>query len=325
MDVITPTSVTEALQLLKEIVQKGTQTKINSQSKEESPSCVVAGATDFLVKLKEKKINPSKVLNISRLDELKFVRDEGERLVLGPLITHQEITESTLIRQYAPILVEACSQVGSVQIRNRGTLGGNLATASPAGDSIPALYVLGATLTLKSIKSVNSAFAHTASIERQIPIREFFLGPGKTVLQPGELITSINIPKMGPEEVGFYLKLGQRKAQAISVVGVAVKATIKAATKSTMNSTINSTIHGKYIERISIACGSIAPTVIQLTQTEKKLTGARLNPEELWKLVAGAGEETSPIYDIRASQEYRKKMVGALLYQGLYDLCKCGA
>ncbi|ABO51276.1 molybdopterin dehydrogenase, FAD-binding protein [Desulforamulus reducens MI-1] len=277
MEVITPVHLEEAL---------GELYRDSSQS-------ILAGGTDFLVKRKNGQINPSRAINIYNLQELKFIRKEQGQLIIGPLMTHQELVESSMVGQYAPLLAAACSQVGSLQIRNRGTLGGNLVTASPAGDTMPALVVSNATLLLRS--------AHS---EREVSIVDFINGPGKTVLQPGELLTAIKIPCWEPEQIGFYRKLGQRKAMAISIVSVAFKARL-----------VN-----QVLEDVRIACGSVGPTVMELKRTAQNLTRYSLWGEELWTLVSDAGAETSPISDVRASQEYRRKMVGALLYEGLQDL-----
>ena len=255
---------------------------------------VLAGGTDFLVKWKDKRIDPLRVINIAELNELKYIRVEDGRVLIGALVTHQEVAESIHVRQYATVLADASSQVGSTQIRNRGTIGGNLVTASPAGDTIPALWVLNAALVLKSADS-----------EREVPVREFITGPGKTVLQPGELVTAVSVPLAEVGEIGFYKKLGPRQALAISIVSMAVKMKLGAGS----------------IERISIACGSVGPTVVELKETTQRLIGCQLNPKEIWQRVAEAGNEASPITDVRASREYRQKMVGALLYEGLCDFC----
>lgn len=281
MEVITPVNLAEVLNYLSE----------------EPNTPLLAGGTDLLVKWKEGKANPDRVLNIQKLAELRCIQKDGEKLVFGSLCTHEDISTSQLVWQHAPVLAQACSQVGSPQIRNRGTLGGNLATASPAGDTLPALFVLGGLLTLTSSRGL-----------RQVAVKEFFVGPGKTVLQSDELITEVAIPIMAEGEKGFYRKLGQRKALAISIVSVAVKVKTGAGA----------------IESFSAACGSVGPKVMELTKTAAAIAGCPLAPEELWHRTAGAGEETDPLSDIRASRLYRQEMVRVLLYQGLYDLLLAG-
>ncbi|MEG6523883.1 FAD binding domain-containing protein [Desulfotomaculum sp. 1211_IL3151] len=277
MEVVTPLDLEEALIKL----QQDPQVE------------VLAGGTDLLVKWKNNLIDPQRAMNILKLTELKFIREEKGQLIIGPLMTHQELTEADLVRKNAPILAAACAQVGSLQIRNRGTLGGNLVTASPAGDTIPALVVANASLTLRS-----------AQAERIVSIRDFFKGPGKTVLQPGELLTAITVPCRTSDETYFYRKLGQRQAMAISIVSVACKAKL-----------VN-----QVIKDIQIACGSVGPTVLELTQTARNLTGCGLQDKKILALAANAGSETNPISDIRAAKEYRRDMVGALLYEGLQKL-----
>ncbi|SHK68512.1 FAD binding domain-containing protein [Desulforamulus aeronauticus] len=277
MDVITPQNLQEALEELAKDPCAG----------------VLAGGTDLLVKWKSNTINPPRVFTILGLQELNFIREEEGRLCIGPLVTHQDLAESAVVQRHAPLLAKACAQVGSLQIRNRGTIGGNLVTASPAGDTIPALVVLNASVVLQSAQG-----------ERQVPLREFITGPGKTVLQPGELLTAVSFPCMEATEVGFYRKLGQRQAMAISIVNLALKATLENAV----------------IKDISIACGSVGPTVVELKRTANRLKGHSLDTSELRNIVVNAGDETNPISDIRASEEYRRQMVGELLYEGLQSL-----
>ncbi len=277
MDVITPQNVKEVLEELAKDPYAG----------------VLAGGTDLLVKWKSNIITPPRLFTILGLQELNFIREEEGYLKIGPLVTHQDLAESAIVQRHAPLLAKACGQVGSLQIRNRGTIGGNLVTASPAGDTIPALVVLNASVVLQSAQG-----------ERQVPLRDFITGPGKTVLQPGELLTAVLFPCMEVTEVGFYRKLGQRQAMAISIVNLALKATLENAV----------------IKDICIACGSVGPTVVELKKTANRLKGHCLDTSELRDVVANAGDETSPISDLRASQEYRRKMVGELLYEGLQSL-----
>ncbi|HHY93602.1 MAG TPA: xanthine dehydrogenase family protein subunit M [Firmicutes bacterium] len=208
---------------------------------------VLAGGTDLLVWRREGKVRESRLLDISALDELRYLRAGAAGLEIGALTTHSQVVSSPLVQERAPLLGEACHTVGSVQIRNRGTLGGNLVTASPAGDTIPALFCLGARVLLASVRG-----------SRQVPVEEFFLGPGRTVRQSDELVTGVLVPGITPdggpdavsgvpdtgsgtvsgvadtgagtavsgeryEERYVYLKLGQRNALSISIASVAVR------------------------------------------------------------------------------------------------------
>ncbi len=148
---------------------------------------ILAGGTDLILFMEAGKLQPETVLDISRIKELRYIRGDARCIRIGPLTTHSDLVRSPLLREWAPILPMAAATIGAVQIRNRGTVGGNLATASPAGDTIPALMALGASVTLRSVRG-----------ERHVVLEEFFLGPGKTVVAPDEYIAEIHFPTPPP-------------------------------------------------------------------------------------------------------------------------------
>jgi carbon-monoxide dehydrogenase medium subunit len=249
----------------------------------------VAGGTDILVRMYDRIDKPwPKLLVLDSVKALDGIRAHDDYIAVGPLVTFSEIEESAIIRKYAPQLVEAASVAGSVQIRNRATIGGNIANASPAGDLIPPLYVLGATLELSSVRK-----------KRTVSTETFFIGPGKTVLRSDELITAIRIPK--GKHHGFFLRLGTRKALAISKVSVAGNLAIKRG----------------IISDAKIALGAVAPTVIRAFETEELLRGKHLDKQLIELAAEAAVFEARPIDDIRSDAEYRKAMVGVLLQRGL--------
>ncbi len=248
----------------------------------------VAGGTDILVKLHDSYPWP-KLLVLDRVKSLHQIAARKNRVAIGPLMTFAEIQESDLLKTHAPLLVEAASVAGSVQIRNRATIGGNLANGSPAGDLIPPLYALGATLELSSSKS-----------KRSVPIELFFKGPGKTVLKSNELITSIIIPKSSNH--GFFLRLATRRALAISKVSVAASMKID---------------NDRIIQSVGIALGAVAPTVIRAPRTEELLLGNSFDSKLIAEASCTVKEEASPIDDIRSNAAYRNEMVGVLLKRGL--------
>lgn len=173
----------------------------------------VAGGTDLLVAVRHGKAAPRAVVDVTRVPELRELRkDEDGTLVLGAAITHAEAAESSLVRRLAPVLAQACAAVGSVQIRNLGTLGGNAVNASVAADTLPALAVLRARFQVAGPGG-----------ERRVALEDFFRGPGATCLAPGELVTAIRIPLEPPHGAAF-LKVGRRRAAAISRLSVAVMA-----------------------------------------------------------------------------------------------------
>ncbi|MEA1928681.1 MAG: xanthine dehydrogenase family protein subunit M [Candidatus Auribacterota bacterium] len=255
---------------------------------------ILAGGTDLLVMIQEKLISPAMVLDISGLDELREIEelDDG-RIRLGALVTHGRIAESALLEEKAIPLVEACTEVGSPQIRNLGTIGGNLVMASPSGDSLPALYVLGAEIVLSSTEG-----------ERVLPIEDFLIGVKKSVIRPDELLVAVIFPGMLPEDRGFFRKLGQRKALAISKVSTA-------AVISFGDGVIASS---------RIALGAVATTVIRTPRTESFLAGRALTPEVISEAAGICSEESRAITDIRSNAAYRDEMAGLLLSRGLEEI-----
>jgi len=254
----------------------------------------IAGGTDILVRLHDVHDRPGpKLLVLERVIPLRKININKNNITLGPLVTFAEIVKSAQLVEYAPQLAEAAAIAGSVQIRNRATIGGNIANGSPAGDLIPPLYVLGAKLELSSQKS-----------KRTVPVEEFFKGPGDTVLKRDELITAIKIQKS--HKHGFFLRLATRKALAISKVSVAV----------------NLSMRKNNIDDIKIALGAVAPTVIRAYQTEKFLLGKELNQHNISRAGEILIDEARPIDDIRSLAEYRKQMVGVLLKRGLREIAK---
>jgi xanthine dehydrogenase FAD-binding subunit len=257
---------------------------------------IIAGGTDTVVQMKEGKGRPEVWINIKELKDLRYIKEEGEEIHIGALSTHTDIAKSSLINNKAQALADASLEVGAMQIRNMGTIGGNLATASPAGDTIPALYVLDAELELQSLRGT-----------RRLGIDDFFLGPRRTLLQKDEIMTKIIIKPQAASEISIFQKLGPRRAQAISIVNVAIKLTMESARKCS---------GGK------IAFGSVGPTIVRAKKCEKMLTLAELTDEMINDIGKMAWKEVSPISDIRASAEYRRDMAGALLERGLYRLMK---
>ena len=196
----------------------------------------LAGCTDVYVALNAGKLAARRFLDLSRLDELRGIEIRGDRLVVGALVTHGEIERSTAVREWIPILAQAASEIGGPQIRNRGTLGGNLATGSPAGDTLPVLAVAEATVVLAS-----------AAGERRVPFADFYSGYRATAIRPDELLTAVEIPRL--PGTGWFRKVGTRAAQAISKVVVAA-------------------VRG---ERCRVAFGSVAATVVRVPRTEAAL------------------------------------------------------
>ncbi len=257
-------------------------------------SALIAGGTDLLVR-PERLASARILIDISDLAELGGIgiTPEGD-LRVGAAVTHQQIADDDAVRRHAHLLAQACAQVGSVQIRNRGTLGGNLANASPAGDSIPALLCLEARVALVARER-----------GRAVPINEFFVGPAKTVMQVDELIESVRIPLRRGRWVSFFEKAGQRKGMCCSKASVAFLAQR----------------HGdRRLTGVRVALGAVAPTAIRVPAAEAALEGQVLTLERARAAAEACREAARAIDDIRSTRDYRREAVSALLLQGLLPL-----
>ncbi|MBX6753467.1 MAG: FAD binding domain-containing protein [Thermorudis peleae] len=273
-----PTTLTDALTLLDTL---------------QGQARLVAGGTDVLVELRRGIRPTTTLIDLTALSELRFIREENGTLVLGALTTHNDVIASPLCIERAFPLAQACWEVGAPAIRTRATVAGNIVTASPANDTITPLVALDAAVVLTSLQH-----------ERVVPLREFYTGVRKTVLAPNELVREIRIPALRPTQRGIFLKLGLRRAQAISVVNVAIVLTFD----------------GAYIADSALALGSVAPTIIRARSAEAFLRGRALTPETIDQAAQLASQDAAPIDDIRGSARYRHTAVAALVRQGLEQL-----
>jgi CO/xanthine dehydrogenase FAD-binding subunit len=234
----------------------------------------IAGATDLYVGLNLGTLRSRRFLDIWPLDELRSISVSADVLVLGALATYAAIIGSPEVRDRLPMLVEAARQVGGPQIQNRGTVGGNIANGSPAGDSLPVFAAADAVVVLRSVDGT-----------RRVPLTAFYTGYRTTVMRVDELIVAIEVPRLaGPQ---WFRKVGTRAAQAISKVVVAAVRT----------------------RAPRIAVGSVAPTVVRLGATERALaSGAPIDEA----MIALRGE-VRPIDDLRSTAEYRKRVTENLV------------
>jgi len=256
----------------------------------------LAGGTDLLVAVRKGTESPNLLVYVGELPELRVLREEREGLEVGAALTHAELLAHPATERF-PILRSVLQTIGSPAIRAMGTLGGNIVTASPAGDSLVALYLLEARVRLVSEEG-----------ERELPIWEFIVGPRKTALRPGELVRSVFLPWLSGEPQSFFRKVGRRRALIIAIASLGALVWVR---------------DGR-VERARLALGSVAPTVIRPKEVEEALVGRPVSPEAWEDLVPRLSAATHPISDLRASADYRRKVAGRLLLALAEELARRG-
>ena len=253
------------------------------------PTRPIAGGTDIMVAITgELGPIPERMLDLSRIDALRGISMEGGALVLGARTTYTEIRRSTQCREHLPALVEASATIGAAQIQNRGTLGGNIANASPAGDTLPILLATDAVILVGGQRG-----------EREIPAGEFFLDYRKTALAPDELILQVRFPLPPGRQLRFR-KVGTRRAQAISKVVMALAWRDAG---------------GAGWSDVRVALGSVAATPIRARATEAVLEGARPTPEVADRAAETLAGELTPIDDVRSTADYRRAVSARILHR----------
>jgi len=253
----------------------------------------LAGGTCLLVDLRKRRCTVDTLIDLSRVAELRAIRIEESELVVGAMARIAEILDSEEVARYAPILRKACRSFAAPLVRNRATVGGNLAYASPAADMAGPLLVLDAVVELRSTIGL-----------RRLPLAEFFLGPGKTVRQANELLTSIRI-SIADERPWAYEKLGLRKADAITVVSASV---------ARMPSDGSA----------RIALGAVAPTPLRVRRAEEELGIGTWSADAIANAARLAADEARPIDDVRGSGTYRKREVDVLVRRSLERVAEGG-
>ncbi len=303
---LAPSSIAEALDLL---AQYGDRCRL------------IAGGTDLILELERGVRKQQIIVDVSRiagLDRIDVTGTSGSaghvtQLSLGALVTHNQVVASRDAVAHAFPLARACWLVGAPQIRNRGTVAGNLITASPANDTITPLWAMDATVTLASC----------ARGERTLPCDQFFLGVRRNALQPDEMLVRITVPALKPTERGTFLKLGLRQAQAISVVNVAVIVDFGlpiSDSGSEAGDDLPIRNPQSAIRNARIALGSVAPTIVRATEAEAYLAGKELTDAVIERAAELAASAARPISDVRGSADYRRDMIRVLTARALRQL-----
>jgi carbon-monoxide dehydrogenase medium subunit len=276
-ELVQPGNLNEATHLLRELGEKG---------------CPLAGGTDVFVSMKEKGFQPEVLVDLKRIGELRGIAPVGDhRISIGATTTLHEVETSKLVKETCPVLAEIVGQIGSIQVRNRGTIGGNVGNGSPAADSARALLILDAEMEVVS-----------AIGTRSIPVESFFVGPGETAIRRGEILRRILVPALKPGTKTASIKYGPRRAMDCAVASVAVALTFDPS---------------GICRAARIALGSVAPTPIRARQAEALLVGQKITERQVEQVAEVAQSEARPISDVRASAGYRTQLVQVLVKRAI--------
>ncbi len=274
------------------VLAKSIDDVMNALAESDQDSRIIAGGTDLMLEI-ERGVRKgiSTLIDITRVPGLDTIREDDAGVIhIGPMVTHNHIISSSVIREKAFALLQACWEIGSPQIRNRGTVAGNLVTASPANDTISPLMALDAKLELTSARG-----------KRIVALEDFYTGVRKTILAPDEMITDIFFKGTKLNEVSYFIKTALRKAQAIAVINISVCLTLE---------------DGR-VKDPHITMGAVAPTIIHASQAEAFLNEKSLLEETIQQAAELVAKEASPISDIRGSSDYRDYMLGVIARRAL--------
>lgn len=255
---------------------------------------VYCGGTDLLVHMRQNRCQPPALICLERIPELRELSLRDDHLYIGAGNTHADLLANPMVQEKIPVLAKALQVLGSPPIRHAGTIGGNICTASPAGDTLPPLYCLHADLELR-----------TAQASRWVSVADFIRGPGHTSILPHELLVAVRVPLTPSYNVHHFEKVGRREALACAVVSLAALLEVTG---------------DKIIHRARLAWGSVGPTVVTIPEVETALTGQSLSLETLSRIQTLIPSAVSPIDDVRASANYRRMVAGNLVLR----LWACG-
>jgi len=280
-DYFAPESVEEACRLLLE---------------REDGAVLMAGGTDLLVKIRHRLLKPQAIIALKKIRGLNQIScNKKEGLTIGATALLADVATHPIIVKRYPAVASAAQATATVQVRNMGTVLGNLCNAAPSADNAPTLIAMGAEVTLTSLKG-----------ERRLPLEQFFKGPGLTALEKGELATSVWVPLPPPSSGTSYQHISARSKVDISAVGVGAMITL----------------NGEICKEARIVLGAVAPIPLRARKTEKLVKGKKLTQKFMERAGVQASEEASPIADMRATAEYRKRMVAVLTKRALMEAMK---
>jgi xanthine dehydrogenase FAD-binding subunit len=256
---------------------------------------VIAGGTDLLVQYYDRLYEVSGWLDLRLIQELKEVKIVEDKMIIGAMVTHAQLEKSEDIKKYFPVLNLAAADIGSPQIRNRGTMGGNIVNASPAGDFLPPLIAYNAQFRLLSQQG-----------EVLVLAEEFFIGPKKTILKPDQLLTQVILPLPGENTYGSWIKIGKRRALAIATITLALIVKMAADNKT--------------IKEVRTCLGSVAPTPIEIKEIRTKMAGKQFHQLDFDQLGQIVEDKIAPIDDIRGTREYRKDVAKEIMINALEEI-----
>jgi len=275
-----PQKIEEALEIL---FQYGKEIKI------------IAGGTDLLIQYYDRLYEVNGWLDLKNIKELKDIRINKNQIEIGAMVTHTQLEKSEDIKKYFPILGQAAADIGSPQIRNRGTVGGNIVNASPAGDLLAPLMAYGAQFKLQSNQR-----------EKIVLAEEFFIGPKKTILEPIQLLTQIILPLPSEKTYGCWIKIGRRKALIIATITLAL--------------VVEMAEDNKTVKDVRTCLGSVAPTPIEIKEIRKKMVEKNFNQLDFNQLGQIVEDKITPIDDIRGTREYRKDVAKEIMINALEEI-----
>ena len=256
---------------------------------------IIAGGTDLLIQYYNRLYEVNGWLDLKNIKELKEIKIYQNQMEIGAMVTHAQLEKSEDIKKYFPILSKAAADIGSPQIRNRGTIGGNIVNASPAGDLLSPLMAYDAQFKLLSVQK-----------EALISAEEFFIGPKKTILEPAQLLTRIILPLPSERAYGSWIKIGKRKALIIATITLAL--------------VVEMAEDNKTVKDVRTCLGSVAPTPIEIKEIRKKMVGKNFDQLDFAELGQIVEDKISPIDDIRGTKEYRKDVAKEIMINGLEEV-----